>query len=108
MRLFSALLLALPAAGLTNAELRERSIYQVITDRFARADGQTTPCDPAAKEYCGGGWKGIERQLGYIQGMGFDTGEYSTCRRCILTAVWISPVVANIPGVPGSSSYHGE
>lgn len=62
--------------GLTNDELRYRSIYQVITDRFALPDGRLDrPCNPADRAYCGGGWKGIEHQLGYIQGMGFDTSE---------------------------------
>lgn len=65
-------------AGLTTPQLRDRSIYQVITDRFARADGRVDVyCDPNERTYCGGGWKGIEHQLGYIQGMGFDTGEVS-------------------------------
>jgi alpha-amylase len=37
------------------AEWRSRSIYQVVTDRFAREDGSTTtPCDPGLGEYCGG------------------------------------------------------
>ncbi|BEI88484.1 uncharacterized protein CcaverHIS019_0112020 [Cutaneotrichosporon cavernicola] len=88
------LLLFTPAAALTTRQLRERSIYQVITDRFERPDGAVVDCDPAERRYCGGGWKGIQRQLAYIQGMGFDT-------------VWISPVVANIDGIPGSESYHG-
>ncbi|WWC57906.1 uncharacterized protein I303_100441 [Kwoniella dejecticola CBS 10117] len=74
--------------SLTTSELRSRSIYQVLTDRFARSDDDNTPCDPADKKHCGGSWKGIERKLDYIQGMGFDT-------------VWISPVVANIEGFYG-------
>lgn len=63
------------AAALTTNELRQRSIYQVITDRFARSDGRfDSYCNPAEHRYCGGTWKGIEQQLNYIQGMGFDTG----------------------------------
>jgi hypothetical protein len=79
--IWAATLLALlaPAAALTTPQLRERSIYQV-TDRFERPDGAVAPCDPAERRYCGGGWKGIERQLPYIQGMGFDTGEHVRCR----------------------------
>ncbi|KLT46106.1 alpha-amylase [Cutaneotrichosporon oleaginosum] len=88
------LALLAPTAALTTPQLRERSIYQVVTDRFERPDGTAQPCNPADRRYCGGGWKGIERQLPYIQGMGFDT-------------VWISPVVANIEGIPNSESYHG-
>jgi alpha-amylase len=51
---------------------RSRSIYQVITDRFARPDGSTTaPCVLADNKYCGGTWQGIINKLDYIQGMGF-------------------------------------
>lgn len=39
--------------------------------------------------YCGGTFKGIERQLGYIAGMGFD-------------AIWLSPFFANV-----KDGYHG-
>lgn len=62
------------AQALSQADLRHRSIYQVITDRFARSDGLDTPCDPGRREYCGGTWRGITMKLDYIQEMGFDTG----------------------------------
>lgn len=65
------------AAAKTAAEWRELSIYQVLTDRFATTDGTSPTC--AITDYCGGTWKGIENNLDYIQGMGFE-------------AVWISPV----------------
>jgi hypothetical protein len=43
------------AFAATPAEWQSRSIYQVVTDRFARTDGSTTaPCDPGLGEYCGG------------------------------------------------------
>jgi hypothetical protein len=65
------------------SDLRRRSIYQVLTDRFGldlglNADGteKMVRCDPDERRYCGGTWKGIERRLGYIQGMGFDTGRF--------------------------------
>lgn len=61
--------------ALSQADLRYRSIYQVITDRFARSDGQNTPCDTGARDYCGGTWRGITNKLDYIQEMGFDTGK---------------------------------
>lgn len=49
------------------------SIYQVMTDRFARTDGSTTAsCDVTKNDYCGGTWQGIIKQLPYIQGMGHD------------------------------------
>ncbi|KAL7418971.1 hypothetical protein Q5752_006655 [Cryptotrichosporon argae] len=89
-----ALALCAPAAALSTADLRRRAIYQLLTDRFATPAGDAPGCEPARRRYCGGGWKGVERELGWIQGMGFDT-------------VWISPVVNNVPGVAGSESYHG-
>lgn len=51
---------------------RSRSVYQILTDRFARTDGSTTaPCILDDKKYCGGTWQGIINKLDYIQGMGF-------------------------------------
>jgi alpha-amylase len=65
-------LLSLSLLGhcLTPAQWRQESIYQVITDRFARTDGSTTAsCD--INDYCGGSWQGLINKLDYIQGMGF-------------------------------------
>jgi alpha-amylase len=60
------------ASALSPAEWRSQSIYQVLTDRFARTDGSTTAaCDTGDQVYCGGSWQGIIDQLGYIQDMGF-------------------------------------
>jgi alpha-amylase len=57
-----------------------RSVYQVVTDRFARSDNSTTAsCNAGLGEYCGGSLQGIINKLDYIQELGFD-------------AVWISPV----------------
>lgn len=68
-------LAALPLSlALSQLDLRQRSVYQVLTDRFERGDGQNTYCDPSRREYCGGTWKGIASRLNYIQEMGFDTG----------------------------------
>ncbi|KAK1926274.1 putative alpha-amylase A precursor [Papiliotrema laurentii] len=93
--LLCLLYFALASYGLTLPELRHRSIYQVFTDRFARADGETSYCNPLERDYCGGSWKGIEGKLDYIQHMGFDT-------------IWISPVVANVEKEPGmDGGYHG-
>jgi len=73
----------------TAEEWKSRSVYQIITDRFARTDGDTNaPCTDLTK-YCGGTFKGIQDNLDYIQGMGFD-------------AIWISPVTANT-----KDGYHG-
>jgi len=74
------------ASALSAAEWRKQSIYQVVTDRFARTDLSTTaPCRTTDQVYCGGTWRGLISKLDYIQGMGF-------------TAVWISPVVKQIDG----------
>lgn len=94
----AALLLALCSSvfAASGDDWRSRSIYQVLTDRYARTDGSTTaPCDTASRSYCGGSFKGIENHLDYIQNMGFD-------------AVWISPITAQLQGDTGDgTSYHG-
>ena len=70
----------------TKEEWKTRSIYQILTDRFARTK-DTGSC--TLNQYCGGNYQGIINHLDYIQGMGFN-------------AIWISPIVENYPG-----SYHG-
>lgn len=72
----------------TKEEWKSRTIYQLLTDRFWRTDGSTQGC-PDIHKYCGGTWKGIEDQLDYIKGMGFD-------------AIWISPMPENY-----GDDYHG-
>lgn len=70
----------------TKEEWKSRSIYQIVTDRFAK----TTPgekCDLV--NYCGGTFEGIIEKLDYIKGMGFN-------------AIMISPIVTNT-----ERSYHG-
>jgi alpha-amylase len=58
--------------ALTPAQWRAQSIYQVITDRFAREDGSTTAtCNTGDQIYCGGSWQGLIKKLDYIQDMGF-------------------------------------
>lgn len=74
--IFAAALAAVHAK--TADEWKSRSVYQVLTDRFARTDGSTTKCT-ALNVFCGGTFKGITNNLDYIQGMGFD-------------AIWISPI----------------
>lgn len=84
----ATLLLSIFCLGVSAATLdewRTRTIYQVLTDRFARSDGSTNAhCNVVAGYYCGGSWNGIADKLDYIQGMNFD-------------AIWISPVVAQLP-----------
>lgn len=54
---------------------KQRSIYQVLTDRFApdTAAEESGSCQYLNSPYCGGTWQGIIRRLDYIQGMGFDS-----------------------------------
>ena len=88
--------LSLLAQAATVSQWRDRSIYQIMTDRFALSNGSTTaPCSVQKSSYCGGSWQGVIAKLDYIQGMGFD-------------AVWISPVTRNIEGdTPFGQAYHG-
>ena len=58
------------AQALSGAEWQKQSIYQILTDRFARTDGSTTE-QCAITSYCGGTYKGLINHLDYIQGMGF-------------------------------------
>ncbi|PYI26317.1 alpha-amylase [Aspergillus indologenus CBS 114.80] len=73
-----------------------RSVYQIVTDRFARTDNSTTAaCDAAQGNYCGGSFRGIINKLDYIQELGFD-------------AIWISPAQSQISERTADlSAYHG-
>jgi len=75
------------AQGANKKEWASRTIYQLLTDRFATPSSSSPSCD--LSRYCGGMFKGIVNKLDYIQGMGFD-------------AIWISPVVKNT-----DQGYHG-
>lgn len=88
-------LLASPAFAATAAQWQNRTIYQLVTDRFATPDGSSPACDTSNRQYCGGTWKGVVNKLDYIQTMGFD-------------AVWISPVVKNVQGQTAyGEAFHG-
>ena len=70
-------------------EWKSRSIYQILTDRFAKTgEDSKIECSDLTK-YCGGTFKGIQQNLDYISGMGFN-------------AIWISPPLKN-----KENSYHG-
>jgi len=86
--LFLALLLPLACHARTKEEWKSRTIYQVLTDRFARSDGNSNSCYDL-RSYCGGNYQGLIKKLDYIQELGFD-------------AIWITPVIENFPG-----GYHG-
>ena len=74
-----------PSLAASKDEWRARSVYQILTDRFARDDStKHIKCEPGMGRRCGGTWRGIRDNLDYVQNMGFD-------------AIWISPVVGQIP-----------
>lgn len=73
----------------------KRSIYQLVTDRFATPDGSSPPCDTSNRTFCGGTWQGVINKLDYITNMGFD-------------AIWISPITENVQGVTAyGEAFHG-
>lgn len=91
----------------TKDQWRTRSIYQLITDRFAPptatspaitagipSDGTAT-CADGTQTFCGGNWRSIIDRLDYIQGMGFDS-------------IWISPTSLNLDNETAyGMAYHG-
>ena len=87
-----------PASGL--ADWRDQVLYFALTDRFDDGDpanndqgaGEFNPASNA--HYSGGDLKGLQRRLGYIQGLG-------------ATALWITPPVANQWWDGQYSGYHG-
>lgn len=85
-------LVANSLCGHSKEEWKSRTIYQLLTDRFARSNGDNSPCYDL-QHYCGGTYQGIINNLDYIQEMGFD-------------AIWISPVVDNADILP-RHGYHG-
>ncbi|KAJ5580342.1 glycoside hydrolase superfamily [Penicillium hispanicum] len=88
--------LARAALSASTTEWKQRTVYQTMTDRFARTDGSTEfPCNTTEGIYCGGTWRGTIAHLDYIQGMGFD-------------ALMISPIIQNVEGrVSYGEAYHG-
>jgi len=97
---FSFLLLTIGATLFQCAEAagpdewRSRSIYQVITDRYARTDGSTTAeCEVFANTICGGTWQGLINHLDYIQDMGFTAVCFSSF---LMSWVDISEVDRNL------------
>ncbi|KAM5531186.1 hypothetical protein V8D89_015156 [Ganoderma adspersum] len=95
LRLLLFSLHVVSAFAATAEQWRNRTIYQVLTDRFATSDNSSPRCNVTAAQYCGGTWRGIINRIDYIKDLGFD-------------AIWISPIVANIEGnTPYGQAYHG-
>lgn len=86
--LLTLLLLNMYVSGHSLSEWKSKTIYQLLTDRFARQDGSTKACSNLGN-YCGGNYRGLIKNLDYIQEMGFD-------------AIWITPILKNLDG-----GYHG-
>lgn len=92
LSLFSSISVSIAASA---DQWQSRSIYQLLTDRFAVRNNAGAPCNTSDQKLCGGSWIGITEHLDYIQNMGFD-------------AIWISPVVENIDDkTPYGEPYHG-
>ncbi|MDB6019619.1 MAG: alpha amylase catalytic region [Pedosphaera sp.] len=86
-----------PAAS--PADWRDQTIYFLMVDRFNRVKNgtQVAPVhqpfdDPSCFAFQGGNFSGIQEQLGYIKKLGVG-------------AIWLSPVLKNLPF--DSGSYHG-
>lgn len=79
MRIFVLATAARLVTGLSVEQWRSLSVYQIMTDRFAKSHPHSTNC--ALESYCGGSWQGISNHLDYVQGMGFD-------------AIWVSRVTS--------------
>ncbi len=48
----------------SKAEWKKRSVYQVVTDRFAIGNGNKPGCDLRKQPYyCGGNWDGTTNNL---------------------------------------------
>jgi alpha-amylase len=77
---------------------RDRTVYQLLTDRYANGDGSNdwnvSRDDSALARYQGGDWEGLMDRVDYLEELGVDT-------------IWISPVFRNVEEDAGVSSYHG-
>lgn len=79
---------------------RDRVIYQIVTDRFANGDPSNDDADGVApvpgdlRRVQGGDYRGILDHLDYIEHLG-------------ASAIWISPIVANVPRLEVGDGYHG-
>jgi alpha-amylase len=92
--MLSVLLLLLFVSPVFSASAQQwmnRTIYQLLTDRFARPSSNPDPFGDCGdlNDYCGGTFQGIVEHIDYIADLGFD-------------AIWISPIVENTP-----HGYHG-
>ena len=89
-----------PSRSFPARDWRDEVIYQIVVDRFDDADPSNNtingvsvvPGDLARHQ--GGDWAGVRRRLGYIERLG-------------ATAIWLSPLVANVDRTEDADGYHG-
>lgn len=79
----------------TIAEWKSRTIYQLLTDRFARSTSSAhhtnqTKWDCDLGNYCGGTYRGIINKLDYITNMGFNAVRYYPLDNKFLTNSFIA------------------
>ena len=77
------------------SDWRDQVIYFLMVDRFANPTAKPNHQpydDPGYDQYQGGKFAGVVSQLSYIKSLGAG-------------AIWLSPVLKNLPFDPGS--YHG-
>ncbi len=89
----------LPPVATHVDDWRDEVLYQVVVDRFENGDPGNDDLDGvgvggALERHQGGDWAGLESRLDYIQGLG-------------ATALWISPIVANVDRTESEDGYHG-
>jgi glycosidase len=79
---------------------RDQIVYQIVVDRFANGDpdndviGDIGPIPGDLARHQGGDWRGITHRLDYIERLG-------------ATAIWISPIIANVDRGDRQDGYHG-
>ena len=72
----------------------------MVVDRFENGDPSNDELDGIGvvpgdlARFQGGDWRGLTERLDYIAALG-------------MSAIWISPIVANVPRLPRSDGYHG-
>lgn len=79
---------------------RDQVVYQIVVDRFANGDPSNDVLDGIGPEpddlvrHQGGDWDGITERLDYVKALG-------------ATAIWLSPLVANVDRTEREDGYHG-
>lgn len=89
LRLALVVAAAVGAAAAPPAAWRSRTVYHLLTDRFALPPGAPETSCARLDRYCGGTLAGVAARLDYLEALGVD-------------AIWISPVTDNTP-----NGYHG-